>query len=85
MRSRATLTNRLAAPALAVQGDPFHDVESQCRLTNPVSVSGMACILCAAECGGKGEAYSKRMVLMRVPEGLAVIENGLVHMLKACP
>jgi hypothetical protein len=70
--------------ALAVQGDVFLGVESMCQLTNPVSVTGMSGILYDAECAGEGETWSKRMMLMRVPEGLAVIEDGFVNLLKAC-
>ena len=70
--------------ALAVQGDVFHGVENMCRLTNPVAVNGMSGVLYDAECAGEGETYSKRMMLMRVPEGLAVIEDGFVNLLRDC-
>lgn len=71
--------------ALAVKDDVFQGVENACQLTNPVEVNGMSGILYDAECNGEGETYSKRMMLMRVPEGLAVIEDGFVNLLRACP
>lgn len=71
--------------ALAIEGDVFKGVESQCQLTNPVPVTGMDAILYDAECAGEGETYSYRMMLMRLPEGVAVIEDGFVNPLKSCP
>ena len=70
--------------ALAVQGDIFTGVENQCKLTNPVPVTGMEAILYDAECAGEGELYSYRIMLMRLPEGLAVIEDGNVNQLVSC-
>lgn len=71
--------------ALSVKGDLFHGVESLCRLTNPVEINGMSAMLYDAECNGEGESYAKRMMLMLVPEGLAVIEDGFVNTLARCP
>ena len=71
--------------AISVQGDQFHGVENLCRLTNPVAVNGMSAVLYDAECSGEGETYAKRMMLMLVPDGLAVIEDGFVHTLARCP
>jgi hypothetical protein len=70
--------------ALSVQDDTFHGVENLCRLTNPVPVTGMDAILYDADCAGEGETYRYRMMLMRLPEGLAVIEDGYVNVLKRC-
>lgn len=71
--------------ALAVRDGVFYGVESACQLTNPVEVNGMSAVLYDAQCNGEGESYAKRMMLMRVPEGLAVIEDGFVNVLRACP
>jgi hypothetical protein len=71
--------------ALAVRDGVFYGVENSCRLNNPVEVNGMPATLYDAECSGEGETYAKRMMLMRVPDGLAVIEDGFVNILKACP
>lgn len=70
--------------ALSVQGDTFTGVENQCKLTNPVPVTGMDAILYDAECAGEGELYSYRIMLMRLPEGLAVIQDGYVNQLVSC-
>lgn len=70
--------------ALAVQGDQYYGVENLCTLTNPTQVNGMSAILYDAECNGEGMSYSYRMMLMQVPEGLAVIQDGSVNVLKRC-
>lgn len=70
--------------ALSVQGDQFYGVENLCTLTNPTQVNGMSAILYDAECNGEGMSDSYRMMLMRVPEGLAVIQDGYVNVLKRC-
>ena len=70
--------------ALAVQGDIFTGVENQCRLTNPVQVTGMDAVLYDAECAGEGETYSYRLMLMRLPDGIAVIQDGSVSELLTC-
>lgn len=70
--------------ALAIEGDVLKGVESQCKLTNPVAVTGMDAILYDAECAGEGETYSYRVMIMRLAEGLALIEDGYVNQLKAC-
>lgn len=70
--------------ALAVQDDVYYGVESACQLTNPVAVNGMSAVLYDGECNGEGESYSKRIMLMRVPEGLAVIQDGYVNLLRSC-
>ncbi|MFN3991313.1 MAG: hypothetical protein ACK4IU_00210 [Tabrizicola flagellatus] len=70
--------------ALMIRDGQFHGVESLCRLTNPVEVRGMSAVLYDAECDGEGESYSYRMMLMRVPEGLAMVQDGHVSLLERC-
>ncbi len=70
--------------ALSIKGDLFQGVENQCRLTNPVPVTGMDAMLYDAECAGEGETYSYRLMLMRTPDGVALIEDGSVVPLKRC-
>ena len=69
---------------MAIEGDVFKGVENQCRLTNPVPVTGMDAMLYDADCAGEGETYSYRLMILRVPGGLAVIEDGTVNLLKSC-
>jgi hypothetical protein len=59
-------------------------VEDQCRLTNSVPVTGMDAILYDADCTGEGETTSYRLMLMRTPEGVALIEDGSVIPLVRC-
>ena len=70
--------------ALAVRDGAFYGVENTCELTNPVEVNGMSAVLYDANCSGEGETYAKRMMLMRLPEGLAVVEDGFVNILRSC-
>ena len=70
--------------ALAIEDDVFKGVENHCRLTNPVPVTGMDAMLCDAHFAGEGESYSYRLMILRVPAGLAVIEDGAVNLLKSC-
>ena len=62
----------------------FKGVESRCLLTNPVPVTGMDGTLYDADCAGEGETYSYRLMILRVPGGLAVIEDGAVNLLTSC-
>lgn len=71
--------------AIMVQDDQFHGVESLCRLKNPTRVNGMSAVLYDADCDGEGMSYGYRMMLMKVPEGLAVIQDGNVSLLRTCP
>ena len=70
---------------MAIEGDLFKGVESQCKLTNPVPVTGMDAMLYDAECAAEGETYSYRMMLLRLPDGVAIIEDGAVSPLVSCP
>jgi hypothetical protein len=70
--------------ALAIKGDEFYGVESLCKLRNPTQVNGMDAMLFDAECNGEGMSYSYRLMLMRLPEGVAVIQDGSVSALKRC-
>jgi hypothetical protein len=70
--------------ALAVRDGVLYGVESACSLTNPTRVNGMNAALFDAECTGEGESYSYRVMLLRIPDGLAVIEDGSVNELERC-
>lgn len=70
--------------ALAVRDGRFLGIENICTLTNPVQVRGMAATLYDAECSGEGEVYSKRMMLMKTPDGIAVVEDGFADTLLSC-
>ncbi|WP_316302000.1 hypothetical protein [Aliisedimentitalea sp. MJ-SS2] len=71
--------------ALAVRDGRLVGVESNCALTNPISIRGMAATLYDAECSGEGETYSRRMMLMTTQDGIAIIEDGFTDMLVRCP
>ena len=71
--------------ALAIRDGRFEGVENSCALSNPVNVRGMAATLFDAECSGEGETYSKRLMLLKTPEGVAMIEDGFADNLVRCP
>jgi hypothetical protein len=71
--------------ALAIQDDILHGVENQCQLTNPVVVNGMDATLYDAVCAGEGEESTYRLMILRLPEGVALIQDGFVNPLKSCP
>lgn len=70
--------------AMAVRDGMFYGVESACKLTNPTRVNGMNAVLFDAECDGEGMSYGYRMMLMALPDGIAVIEDGSVSELERC-
>lgn len=70
--------------ALAVRDGIFYGLESACELTNPTRVNGMDAVLYDAQCNGEGESYGYRLMLMRLGDGLAVIEDGAVSELERC-
>ena len=45
----------------------------------------MDAMLYDAECAAEGETYSYRMMLLRLPDGVAIIEDGAVSPLVSCP
>ena len=69
---------------MCIRDSIYTGVENQCRLTNPVQVTGMDAVLYDAECAGEGETYSYRLMLMRLPDGIAVIQDGSVSELLTC-
>lgn len=71
--------------ALAVREDVFYGVQSACLLTNPVAVNGTSGVLYEAQCNAEVMSYSKRMMLMLVPKGLAAIEDDDGNPLRRCP
>jgi hypothetical protein len=70
--------------AMAVRDGMFFGLENTCKLTNPTQVNGMNAVLFDAECNGEGEAYSYRMMLMTLPDGIAVITDGSVNAYERC-
>ncbi len=70
--------------ALAVIDNQFLGVERACRLTNPVNVRDMAATLYDAECTAEGMTSNERMMLLDLPDGLAVLTDGNVNILRHC-
>lgn len=70
--------------AIAVRDGMFYGLENACKLTNPTRVNGMKAMLFDAECNGEGEAYFYRMMLMELPNGIAVITDGYANEYERC-
>ena len=64
--------------ALAVQGDRLRGIETECALSDPVEVRGMAAVLYDAACSGEGETNAERVMLMTHAYGIYVIRDGIV-------
>jgi hypothetical protein len=71
--------------ALAIYSDVYTGVGNACRLSNPEPVDGMDAVFYDAECMGEGEVYEMRLMILRLAEGIAIIEDGFVNQLKSCP
>lgn len=67
--------------ALRIRGDAFFGLETQCRMTNPVTVRDLGAVLYDMDCAGEGESWSYRALFMidrdgqlvRILDGSAVI------------
>ncbi|QBF34040.1 hypothetical protein [Thalassococcus sp. S3] len=70
--------------ALAVRGGQFFGVENTCTLSNPTQIRDMDATLYDATCTGEGMTSTERLMLMRLPDGLAVIRDGSVAQLRRC-
>lgn len=71
--------------ALSIKDDVFEGVESQCKLTNPRQFDGFDAVLYDAECTGEGETYTLPTLMVKTVDGVAVIQEGYVSELVACP
>ena len=72
--------------ALAIRNNTFFGLETECALTNPVSVRNMNATLYDAECSGEGETWTQRMLFALSPEGVSVVYgDGTVSELVRCP
>jgi hypothetical protein len=64
--------------ALAIEDDRLIGVETGCELADPVEVRGMNAVLYDATCGGEGEVYEERVMLMAHAFGVYVIRDAMV-------
>ncbi|MEO9822125.1 MAG: hypothetical protein ABJ370_21575 [Paracoccaceae bacterium] len=70
--------------AMAVINNQFIGVERACRLSNPVNVRDIDATLFDADCSAEGKGMTERMMLMEMSDGIAVLTNGSVVLLKQC-
>lgn len=63
--------------ALRIRGDQFYGLETECRMTNPVTVPGIGGVLHDMDCTGEGESWSYRAFFMIDRDGqLVMITDG---------
>lgn len=70
--------------ALAIRDGAFFGVESRCDLTAPVQVRGMSATLYDAVCGGEGETWTERLMIMATDSGVLMIRDGFASPLRRC-
>lgn len=62
--------------ALAIANGAFLGVESRCSMQNPTALRDLDGMLFDMVCMGEGEAWTRRVIVMSTPNGIAMIENG---------
>ena len=67
-----------------IEDDVFWGTEMGCELKNPVNVRGMNATLYDGECGGEGEEWERRYLIMESEVGIYWIEDGYVMELIRC-
>ena len=67
-----------------IEDDVFWGTEMGCELKNPVGVRGMNATLYDGKCGGEGEEWERRYLIMESEVGIYWIEDGHVMELIRC-
>ena len=70
--------------AMAVIDNQFVGIGRACRLSNPVNVRDIDATLFDADCSAEGNGMTERMMLMEMTDGIAVLTNGSVILLRQC-
>ncbi|WP_425040425.1 hypothetical protein [Primorskyibacter sp. S187A] len=70
--------------ALQFEDDIFKGVETECLLANPVNVREMDAILYNMRCTGEGTTSAERAMVMRTPQGVALIRDGSIARFARC-
>ena len=67
-----------------IEDDVFWGIEMGCALKNPVGVRGMYATLYDGQCGGEGEEWEIRYLIMETEIGIYWIADGYVMELIRC-
>jgi len=71
--------------ALRIRGDVFRGLETECRMTNPVTVRDLGAMLYDMDCTGEGDRWSYRALLMIDRDGqLVLISDGSALIYPRC-
>jgi hypothetical protein len=68
---------------MTVSGNSLEFHESACQMSNPVAVQGGATQV-DLTCGGEGETWTTRAVIMRSEQGLTMIRDGYTFAYLRC-
>lgn len=73
--------------AIEIRDGLFHGVDSECRMTKPVNVTGMDAKLFTMVCSGEDHHWTERAMLMHPAEGDGIIMlwNGYAFSYDRCP
>ncbi len=70
--------------AVELRGTEFIGVENFCELTNPVTVRGMGATLYDAVCDAEGMQETRRMMVHRTFQGMAILTDGVAANFVRC-
>lgn len=71
--------------ALRIRGDVFRGMETECRMTNPVTVRDLGAIVFDMECSGEGDSWGYRALFMIDRDGqLVLISDGSALIYPRC-
>ena len=77
--------NSSCHPNNKIEDDVFWGTEMGCALKNPVHVRGVNAMLYDGKCGGEGEEWERRYLIVESEVGIYWIEDGYVMELIRCP
>lgn len=71
--------------ALRIRGDLFRGLETECRMTNPLTLPGVGAVIHEMECTGEGERWSYHALMMLDRDGqLVMISDGSALIYPRC-
>lgn len=71
--------------AVRIRGDQFRGLESECRMTNPVTLPGLGAVIHEMDCTGEGDSWTYRALMMLDREGqLVMVSDGMALIYPRC-
>ena len=71
--------------ALRIRGDLFRGLETECRMTNPITLPHVGAVIHEMDCTGEGESWSYHALMMLDREGqLVMVSEGSARIYPRC-